>query len=39
VAVAIVCWALIAVSVELMLGFTALLSFGHAAFWRTPPVR
>jgi branched-chain amino acid transport system permease protein len=33
VAVDILCWALLAVSVDLLLGFTGLLSFGHAAFW------
>ena len=26
-------WALFAVSVDLLLGYTGLLSFGHAAFW------
>jgi branched-chain amino acid transport system permease protein len=35
VAVDILCWALLAVSVDLLLGFTGLLSFGHAAFWGT----
>jgi branched-chain amino acid transport system permease protein len=35
VAVDILCWALFAVSVDLLLGFTGLLSFGHAAFWGT----
>nr|WP_276515267.1 branched-chain amino acid ABC transporter permease [Actinomadura coerulea] len=29
----IVCWALFAAAVDLLLGFTGLLSFGHAAFW------
>ncbi|RAY17317.1 branched-chain amino acid ABC transporter permease [Actinomadura craniellae] len=29
----IVCWALFAIAVDLLLGFTGLLSFGHAAFW------
>ncbi|NYT95096.1 branched-chain amino acid ABC transporter permease [Salinispora sp. H7-4] len=33
VAVDILCWALLAVAVDLLLGFTGLLSFGHAAFW------
>ncbi|HEY0699102.1 MAG TPA: branched-chain amino acid ABC transporter permease [Micromonospora sp.] len=33
VAVDILCWALFAVSVDLLLGFTGLMSFGHAAFW------
>ncbi|HEX2774180.1 MAG TPA: branched-chain amino acid ABC transporter permease, partial [Micromonosporaceae bacterium] len=31
VAVDIVCWALFAVSIDLLLGFTGLMSFGHAA--------
>jgi branched-chain amino acid transport system permease protein len=31
----IVAFALLAVSVDLLLGFTGLLSFGHAAFWGT----
>src|SRR5512138_3524820 len=35
VAVDIMCWALFAASVDLLLGFTGLLSFGHAAFWGT----
>lgn len=35
VAVDILCWALFAVSVDLLLGFTGLMSFGHAAFWGT----
>jgi branched-chain amino acid transport system permease protein len=35
VAVDILCWALFAASVDLLLGFTGLLSFGHAAFWGT----
>ncbi|MBE1488883.1 branched-chain amino acid ABC transporter permease [Plantactinospora soyae] len=35
VAVDIACWALFAVSVDLLLGYTGLLSFGHAAFWGT----
>ncbi|MEV4473321.1 branched-chain amino acid ABC transporter permease [Nonomuraea salmonea] len=33
VALDIVCWALFAAAVDLLLGFTGLLSFGHAAFW------
>lgn len=33
VAIDILCWALFAVAVDLLLGFTGLLSFGHAAFW------
>ncbi|TDD18730.1 branched-chain amino acid ABC transporter permease [Nonomuraea diastatica] len=33
VALDIACWALFAASVDLLLGFTGLLSFGHAAFW------
>ena len=33
VAVDIAAWALFALSVDLLLGFTGLLSFGHAAFW------
>ena len=28
----ILCWGLFAISVDLLLGFTGLLSFGHAAF-------
>ena len=35
VAMDIDCWALFAVAVDLLLGFTGLLSFGHAAFWGT----
>ena len=35
IAVDIACWALFAVAVDLLLGFTGLLSFGHAAFWGT----
>jgi branched-chain amino acid transport system permease protein len=35
VAVDILCWALFAVSIDLLLGFTGLMSFGHAAFWGT----
>src|SRR5450755_3234128 len=30
-----VAWALFALSVDLLLGYTGLLSFGHAAFWGT----
>jgi branched-chain amino acid transport system permease protein len=33
VAMDIVCWALFAVALDLLLGYTGLLSFGHAAFW------
>ena len=33
VATDIVAWALFAISVDLLLGYTGLLSFGHAAFW------
>ncbi|MEW1954069.1 branched-chain amino acid ABC transporter permease [Terrabacter sp. NPDC080008] len=33
VAMDILCWGLFAISVDLLLGFTGLLSFGHAAFW------
>jgi branched-chain amino acid transport system permease protein len=35
VALDIAAWALFAVAVDLLLGFTGLLSFGHAAFWGT----
>ncbi|MBO4204934.1 branched-chain amino acid ABC transporter permease [Micromonospora echinofusca] len=35
VAVDILCWALFAVAVDLLLGFTGLMSFGHAAYWGT----
>jgi len=35
VAVDIAVWALFAIAVDLLLGFTGLLSFGHAAFWGT----
>jgi len=35
VAVDILCWALFAVAVDLLLGYVGLLSFGHAAFWGT----
>ena len=31
----IACWALFAVALDLLLGYTGLLSFGHAAFWGT----
>jgi branched-chain amino acid transport system permease protein len=33
VAVDMLCWALFAVAIDLLLGYTGLLSFGHAAFW------
>lgn len=33
VAVEILCWALFAVSIDILLGYVGLLSFGHAAFW------
>ena len=33
VAMDILAWGLFAISVDLLLGFTGLLSFGHAAFW------
>lgn len=33
IAADIVAWALFAISVDLLLGFTGLLSFGHAMFW------
>jgi branched-chain amino acid transport system permease protein len=35
VALDIAVWALLAIAVDLLLGFTGLLSFGHAAFWGT----
>lgn len=35
VAMDIMCWALFAMAVDLLLGYTGLLSFGHAAFWGT----
>ncbi len=35
IATDIVCWALFAVALDLLLGYTGLLSFGHAAFWGT----
>jgi branched-chain amino acid transport system permease protein len=33
VAIDILCWALFAVALDLLLGYAGLLSFGHAAFW------
>jgi branched-chain amino acid transport system permease protein len=33
VAMDIIAWGLFAVALDLLLGFTGLLSFGHAAFW------
>lgn len=33
VAIDILCWALFAVALDLLLGYGGLLSFGHAAFW------
>ena len=33
VAMDIAAWALFAISVDVLLGYTGLLSFGHAAFW------
>ncbi len=33
VALDILAWGLFAISVDLLLGYTGLLSFGHAAFW------
>ncbi|MCE1179643.1 MAG: branched-chain amino acid ABC transporter permease [Micrococcales bacterium] len=33
VAMDILAWGLLAISVDLLLGYTGLLSFGHAAFW------
>jgi branched-chain amino acid transport system permease protein len=33
IAVDIAAWALFAISIDLLLGFVGLLSFGHAAFW------
>lgn len=33
VAMDIAAWALFAIALDLLLGFTGLLSFGHAAFW------
>ncbi|GIG68092.1 branched-chain amino acid transport system permease protein [Phytomonospora endophytica] len=35
VAMDVLCWALFAVALDVLLGFTGLLSFGHAAFWGT----
>jgi branched-chain amino acid transport system permease protein len=35
VALDIVVWALFAIALDLLIGFTGLLSFGHAAFWGT----
>ncbi len=35
VAMDILAWGLFAIAVDLLLGFTGLLSFGHAAFWGT----
>ena len=35
VAMDIACWALFAAALDLLLGYTGLLSFGHAAFWGT----
>lgn len=33
IAMDIVCWALFAISLDILLGYCGLLSFGHAAFW------
>ena len=33
VAVDILCWGLFAMALDILLGYTGLLSFGHAAFW------
>jgi branched-chain amino acid transport system permease protein len=33
VAVDILCWGLFAMGLDILLGYTGLLSFGHAAFW------
>jgi branched-chain amino acid transport system permease protein len=33
VAMDMLCWALFAAALDLLLGYTGLLSFGHAAFW------
>jgi branched-chain amino acid transport system permease protein len=35
VAMDIAAWGLFAISIDLLLGYTGLLSFGHAAFWGT----
>jgi branched-chain amino acid transport system permease protein len=35
VALDIAVWALFAIALDLLIGFTGLLSFGHAAFWGT----
>lgn len=35
VAMDIMAWGLFAISIDLLLGYTGLLSFGHAAFWGT----
>ncbi|MFC7492167.1 MULTISPECIES: branched-chain amino acid ABC transporter permease [unclassified Knoellia] len=35
VAMDILAWGLFAISIDLLLGFTGLLSFGHAMFWGT----
>jgi branched-chain amino acid transport system permease protein len=35
VALDVAAWALLAVALDLLVGFTGLLSFGHAAFWGT----
>jgi branched-chain amino acid transport system permease protein len=35
VATDMIAWALFAVALDLLLGYTGLLSFGHAAFWGT----
>ena len=35
-AVGLVCFALVAVAFDLLLGFTGLLSFGHASFGAAP---
>lgn len=33
IAMDILCWALFAIALDLLLGYCGLLSFGHAAFW------
>ena len=33
IAMDIVCWALFAIALDILLGYCGLLSFGHAAFW------